>query len=322
MWKEDFIKLLFPANVDEINLDKALEIKYKNIPSSLYKYKKFDAEGHSIEIIEQDKIFLSTANNLNDPYDSAVSLNPQSNYFEAKWDDLMNNLKSRNRFAIEDIAALNALKYDDQFIYMTALYLLNKNPKVAKGKPAEIIAKEISDIMLKRFEAIVIRLSEAIRKNTYITCFSEDNSSILMWSHYGDNHKGFCIEYDFSKLSPSEVSSRMLFPVIYRQKLFDATRYSSKIRGGEFNNYFGVLAAMTKAIEWSYEKEWRFILPMGEVNELLYLFPPSPAKIYLGANTSEENTKIVLDIAQRKNIEVHKMLMKTYEFSLTSKRIF
>jgi hypothetical protein len=27
-------------------------------------------------------------------------------------------------------------------------------------------------------------------------CFSRTSSNILMWSHYGDNHKGICLGFD------------------------------------------------------------------------------------------------------------------------------
>ena len=44
---------------------------------------------------------------------------------------------------------------------------------------------------------ISIQAEEAKRQ---IACFSEQNSSTLMWGHYADCHKGFCLEY---QLQPS-----------------------------------------------------------------------------------------------------------------------
>lgn len=41
--------------------------------------------------------------------------------------------------------------------------------------------------------------SEYLRKEIYskhkIYCLSEVNDSLLMWSHYSDSHKGFCLEF-------------------------------------------------------------------------------------------------------------------------------
>nr|WP_312983761.1 DUF2971 domain-containing protein [Clostridioides sp.] len=40
-------------------------------------------------------------------------------------------------------------------------------------------------------------------KNSYgIASFSENNNSILMWSHYANNHSGLCFEYDSLELDP------------------------------------------------------------------------------------------------------------------------
>ena len=38
----------------------------------------------------------------------------------------------------------------------------------------------------------------------YMSCFSEDNDNLLMWAHYGDNHRGICVEYDIKKMITSE----------------------------------------------------------------------------------------------------------------------
>jgi hypothetical protein len=37
---------------------------------------------------------------------------------------------------------------------------------------------------------------EAIIKNIGVLCFSKDNADILIWSHYSNNHKGICFQYD------------------------------------------------------------------------------------------------------------------------------
>ncbi len=44
-----------------------------------------------------------------------------------------------------------------------------------------------------------------------------------MWSHYADEHRGFCIEYAVADL-PS-IAQRLLFPIIYREEIFDSTKF-------------------------------------------------------------------------------------------------
>ena len=65
-----------------------------------------------------------------------------------------------------------------------------------------------------------------VRKSMRICCFSESIESMLMWTHYANEHKGFAIEY-----GPNEKSSiaLQLWPVFYRDKLFDLSRYFSRV---------------------------------------------------------------------------------------------
>ncbi len=44
-----------------------------------------------------------------------------------------------------------------------------------------------------------------------------DYSNCLMWSHYADCHKGFCIEYDFSTVC-KELENVCVLPVVYSEK--------------------------------------------------------------------------------------------------------
>ena len=51
-------------------------------------------------------------------------------------------------------------------------------------------------------------IKDAVR----VVCLSEVYDSMLMWSHYAQNHTGFCIEYDFKE---SDMLYKHLYPVIY-----------------------------------------------------------------------------------------------------------
>ena len=57
--------------------------------------------------------------------------------------------------------------------------------------------------------------------DNYCLCLSENNSSVLMWSHYADNHKGICIEYDFESIKNNKLIYYSLFPVNYTAKPID-----------------------------------------------------------------------------------------------------
>jgi hypothetical protein len=55
-----------------------------------------------------------------------------------------------------------------------------------------------------------------------VCCFNEDPASMLMWSHYSDNHRGFCIEYDLGD-PKAEQFRRQLYPVVYSDQPYDLT---------------------------------------------------------------------------------------------------
>ena len=83
--------------------------------------------------------------------------------------------------------------------------------------------------------------------NHGIFCMSENSDDILMWSHYADNHRGFCLEFSDTGLF------KMAKKVIYTDSIPDMN-YFQKTRD-EMTE--GVL--LTKAASWSYEQEWRIL---------------------------------------------------------------
>jgi len=111
-----------------------------------------------------------------------------------------------------------------------------------------------------------------------ILCLTRDPVSILMWSHYGKNHTGFAIEFDYRcaksfnyENSGYALESKLLtVPVTYTDSRpkFKALKSSSPYHG-----------FLEKASCWAYEKEERFIVP--DETEVLAFIPPSSALSYL-----------------------------------------
>lgn len=67
----------------------------------------------------------------------------------------------------------------------------------------------------KLYKCIQKKIFEEFQKYIKIACFSEYKDSMLMWSHYANYHKGFCIEYDTSK---SELFEKYMLGNCYRKK--------------------------------------------------------------------------------------------------------
>lgn len=112
--------------------------------------------------------------------------------------------------------------------------------------------------------------------------------SMLMWTHYADNHRGFCLGFDRT-VGTSLADNQRCRPVKYvsefpslNVRALNVTRSvrlrdvgmneaSVEVDAGEAN----VNAVIySKAIEWSYEQEWRFVVETGD-REIPY---PAPLK--------------------------------------------
>lgn len=84
------------------------------------------------------------------------------------------------------------------------------------------------------------------RMNVFgVTSFSLASTTVLMWSHYAEQHKGLCIEYDSSKIG-------LLAKVQYAST---NERALCSVKGPSQREAVSVLT--TKGSEWSYEQEVR-----------------------------------------------------------------
>lgn len=121
----------------------------------------------------------------------------------------------------------------------------------------------------KEVRAIIGEISDSVA----ISCFSEKWDNLLMYAHYADSFRGFCVEYDFSYIL-SKSNLYYFFPVLYQSKPSslaqmqelrqDIREHKNAVDNGKISlkklddiiSYF-----IHKADIWSYEKEWRFIVP-------------------------------------------------------------
>ena len=104
------------------------------------------------------------------------------------------------------------------------------------------------------------RLKEIVNNQFAISCFSKLSDSILMWSHYGNKHTGFCVEYNFEKCRNLDVLIN-LFPVLYSVErpslpmgLFDFSN-PQQVKLNNVSDYTPELTMLllSKSSEWDYE---------------------------------------------------------------------
>lgn len=175
--------------------------------------------------------------------------------------------------------------------------------------------------MDQSFTEIERRINGAINDAVYIVSLCTDHKNRLMWSHYADNHKGFCIEYDFGT-DVLKDSGVIVFPVAYssiRPKVPYETVLLSQNPTLENVNSQNInksifLSMLTKDKIWSYEKEWRILISAQE--ESMDILAPPVSCIYLGACCSEDNEKKIKELVQDWKIPVKKMVVDRGDYSL------
>lgn len=146
------------------------------------------------------------------------------------------------------------------------------------------IEKEKTGMLTEANENYYEKVIYASYKECGIACFCESPFEILMWSHYANNHKGICIEYDFDMLPNS---LELIQPVRYTRmypKLNLKNVFSGHI------NYWDYLktSLTTKYTDWKYEKEWRLIIA-GYSNKRLFHIPQLVKSIFLGCKVSVDD---------------------------------
>lgn len=124
---------------------------------------------------------------------------------------------------------------------------------------------------------------------TYGCCFSERNDSSLMWAHYADSSKGFCIEYDFNNWDKKCLQRYLLFPMAYSSKPINVSDWLED----DADKYIKypiekavLCAALNKSEVWAYEREWRLLYILPEISEQFQRLPIKtltiPSAVYFG----------------------------------------
>lgn len=131
---------------------------------------------------------------------------------------------------------------------------------------------------------------DSYRKRIGLFCLSEVNNDILMWSHYGDKHRGVVLQFDgrwllnnFKNLKPVEYHED--WPEIgYYNTVWDRTfRKGFGKRTAELEE-LETIVFLRKALHWCYEYEWRIVL---EENGFVSIDPLALTAVILGCKMGD-----------------------------------
>lgn len=161
-----------------------------------------------------------------------------------------------------------------------------------------VAKREFSSIMPALNASIQTQMHDFFSTKVGVLCLSNSATHPLMWAHYGDSHRGVMLEFDdrancFSRRRNSEDEFGYFRRVTYvdrRPRLtYDASEDAI------------VTIALTKALEWAYEQEVRFLWPLAHADRVvgdthLIACPPAALRsVTLGCRSMSQSAKLLLD---------------------------
>lgn len=163
-----------------------------------------------------------------------------------------------------------------------------------------------------------------VRSGSKVLCFSQDYKNYWgcclskMWAHYGDLHKGVCLELDreaFIEENSSKYDFSLFQPIHYHQfdyystpkhKLVDHDSIArdglEEYLKGQFRMDNLRFLFFTKNDEWESECEIR-LLHFSEAKEMEFCSIISSLRnIHLGVNFNEDNVEPLKDLIRDRNV--------------------
>jgi hypothetical protein len=313
-WKSQVRELLLETDPAKLRPGQARQLIRGNLPSCIYKYRS--VSGYALQNLATNTVWMSSPEDLNDPFDTTQRVDGNHLFntvlrrhgsTNARWEPI--------RRLIGNTEFQRTLKSDDPMseLFESAIRAEDKLPEEAQ---ASLISAFISavDNEMKRFASWWNGL---VRDGVKVCSFSETGLEPLMWSHYADEHKGICIEWNLSALDAHDPLVNVLFPAFYTEERFDATpQLTSVIGGADPNPLLAIVAALHKDIRWKYEKEWRIAFPIGPGTASYNYGMPTPSAVYLGAKISHADQNKVIHIAEKQGIPVKQLKLSHDDYSL------
>jgi len=317
-WRKRFVRLIFPYTARRLRIEEAFLLKDQYIPDKLYKYRSF-TENH-LSALEEGVLWMSAPERFNDPYDTAIYFDT-SNFptedvtverFLAESQKELINAEAGNQWHPRRVENATSEK---QWLEKTLNELLQGEPQAVRDAMIEAIRNHREEVNRE----IVERFTAKMRTGFGVLSLTETPLSGLMWSHYSDSHRGFCIEYDFSALPYTDLRRRLCFPAFYRRKLTDATRYMAWKDPEQFNNLFGQFLCLLKSDEWAYEKEWRIVHTIGPSHANTKIGMPRPTAIILGCQVKPDDAENMAALCGRLGIPLRRVQQRhdAFRFELS-----
>lgn len=244
------------------------------VTHKLYRYRSLETSRdyeNAVNAICENKLYFPSPLNFNDSFDSRPVVKYKGS--DEQW---KNWFKKSNLETFPEIPENKAEEMAEQIIQ---LKLPQKIENISFGTVAKLILKKIG-----------------------ICSFSKEKNDILMWSHYSNGHKGYCLEFDPNL-------DLDFFESVRKVTYQDEYPYINLLSDG---NEEIVNALLVKSSHWCYEQEYRIINSVE--GPKYYTFSPHALTgIILGKNMPDESKRIILSLNSSREFPVKILYAKLKE---------
>ena len=286
-------------------------------------FKYSGVTNYALRNLKNNQIYLSHPKDFNDPFEEAydIKIKPITN--DQFIEEFIKQKDSKKQFKESDIQKLINDKFskeDFRHFMENHFDYFYRVPKM-KNRDKESFFKDFDRDFEKEREYIkgyFLVLKESLTRHLVksldkfnneindvgVSCFSEEINNILMWSHYADKHKGFCIEFNKS-YRPFSMAETILYGTNMPEYDFFS---DDDIKHKQFFYY--------KSDHWKYEKELRIVTDKS--NAPVPYKKESLKAIYFGLRADKTDMDIICTIAKANNpnVKFYKMEKKHSSFEL------
>jgi hypothetical protein len=231
-------------------------------PEHLYKYAPFSSQ--SLKNLKDQVLYFNSPAGFNDPYDCALP------------------------------ATITELS-DEEVEKVRHFHLAKSDLPPMPRKDLECLSTpDLKVRLLELAKGVLNKCANKFADEKGFSCFTEKKDNLLMWSHYADRQRGFCLEFStkaepFTKIRPVEYKDSM--PQLRSVDILCG------IDNDDFLNLF-----FTKSSEWAYERGWRCI--HNNVRTVYGYAAETLVGVYMGPKSTDTEFEIIALILAGQNTHV------------------
>lgn len=274
-------------------------------PSPLYKYR--DDSVRTEEIITNGKVWLATADQLNDPLECKTGQIPEDwtrKRIREMEDAQVSGFLMSAVESLKGKQSLYSLSYREANQWFQS-FKRTRNREDVYARVRSFLKYQGCEIsrpaeLFKKFEGQLSRIG--------VFSLTECPDNELMWAHYASSHTGLALGFErapASKLASNEYTMQVVYnnvrPTFTRGFINHVTLLAAPgggIRSEQkigFNDPTFRAAFSTKPVAWKYEQEWRYV----EETSGLFPWPGRIERVVFGLKMPNARREHYADLVSR-----------------------